>query len=109
MLRFSPLTKPRWRRLANTASLATLLPPPKTPRRYTRPGSCAFAASGHATAEPPSSVMNVRRSMFPHGNDALCGRQSIVVYRRPTNENWLQSDQDYVGAPSLKWVKNGSG
>ena len=31
------------------------------PRRYVRPGSCARAASGHAAAAPPSSVMKSRR------------------------------------------------
>jgi hypothetical protein len=31
------------------------------PMRRTRSGCCARAASGHATAAPPSSVMNSRR------------------------------------------------
>jgi len=37
--------------------------PIKTPIRRIRSGCCARAASGHAAAAPPSSVMNERRLM----------------------------------------------
>ena len=36
-----------------------------TPMRRIRPACCARAATGHAAAAPPSSVMNSRRS-FDH-------------------------------------------
>ena len=37
-----------------------------TPTRRTRSTCCARAATGHAAAAPPSSVMNSRRVSFDH-------------------------------------------
>ena len=39
-----------------------------TPMRRIRSACCARAASGHAAAAPPSSVMNSRRLMCPRGH-----------------------------------------
>ena len=55
-----------------------------TPMRRTRCGSCARAASGHAAAAPPSSVMNSRRLIirsprrrWPRGRAGLRGQAPL--------------------------------
>jgi hypothetical protein len=58
---------------------------PRNPMRLSRSGCCARAARGHATAAPPSSVMNWRR--FTTGMDSLrsrrpsSGRSAQAVFR----------------------------
>src|SRR5262245_48846623 len=51
-----------WRACASGSSTAKVM---SSPMRRTRSRCCARAASGHAAAAPPSSVMNARRS-FDH-------------------------------------------
>src|SRR5437870_4540640 len=55
--------------------------PPRMPMRRIRPPCCARAASGHAAAAPPRSVMNSRRFIrSPHRplvarmSAAICGK-----------------------------------
>jgi hypothetical protein len=61
------------------------LPSSFTPMRRIRSGWCARAASGHAAAAPPSSVMNSRRP-FDHlvgERQQLVGHFKAERLRRP--------------------------
>jgi hypothetical protein len=57
------------------------------PMRRTCPAVCARAASGHAAAAPPSSVMNSRRS-FDHlvGTADLCTAITVSLFDDPVGE-----------------------
>ena len=57
-----PRSCKRWTRAATRWLSAEGVAPPKTPMVGNLPACCAFAASGHTAAEPPSSVMNWRRA-----------------------------------------------
>jgi len=59
----------RWH--VNSERLGSRTPPAMKPIRLGRPLCCARAASGHATAQLPSSVMNSRRFIANSAPDAL--------------------------------------
>jgi len=48
-------------------------------RRIRSRGCCARAASGHATAAPPSSVMNSRRLMSDMGDSPPLGQAPLIM------------------------------
>ena len=50
-----------------------------TPMRRMRSPCCARAASGHAAAAPPSSVMNSRRPMLDMGGPSLRDYRSLSL------------------------------
>ena len=74
----APARKPRRRRSLGS-SAAKLM---STPMRRMRSRCCARAASGHATAAPPISVMKSRRLMCPPGQAS----QGIVAAQTCTGE-----------------------
>ena len=66
-----PSSRSRCTKAATHWLLAEGVPAPKNPMVGSFPGCCARAASGHAAAAPPSSVMNSRRLMLlPSGRGA---------------------------------------
>src|SRR5260370_41796207 len=66
---FFPSTHPNSRKAATKTvfSAASSLPAVRVPTVYLLPACCARAASGHAAAAPPRSVMNARRCSWSNG------------------------------------------
>ena len=72
----------------------------RTPTRAILPPCCARAASGHATAPPPSSVMNSRRLVAREHMRDDGGRFTIPPPSRPEARSRLGSQSaNELGAP----------
>ena len=76
-----PSSRSRWTKAAAHAPCEIAVLEPKNPMVGGVPACCAVATSGHATAAPPSSVMNSRRS---HSITSSARASSVGGISRPS-------------------------
>ena len=74
-----------------------------TPMRRIRSPCCARAASGHAAAAPPRSVMNSRRCMCPRKDHALCRAQSVALCDQAASEKWYTTARRFLRRRNVRF------